>query len=259
MAKWWTKWNKKTRLILIIVTGVLAAVFVGVIAYYSIPMRAEHRELESARNMPTVRYTDTANAIVLAPLSTVKKGIVLYPGGRVEPSAYAYKLANVAQSGVAVVIAKSPLHLAPLDWRSPSDYTGLVPSVTDWYVGGHSVGGVRACQVAGEGAQFKGLILLGAYCANDLSNQSMPVLSIGGEQDKLTTPDDINKNKHLLPQTTTYESIAGLNHAGFGDYGKQGGDGDATISDTEARDAITHYITTFVGTAKAKDGQSGAQ
>jgi hypothetical protein len=256
MAKWW---NKKTKIIFFVAVGVLLVTVASFVTYYSFPMRAEQKELQAAQNMPTVRYTDTPDAIVLAPLATVKKGIVLYAGGRVEPSAYAYKMAGIAQSGVAVVIAKSPLHLPPLDWRSPSQFTGLVPSVTEWYVAGHSVGGVRACQVVGDGTQFKGLILLGAYCANNISGAGVTVLSLGGENDKLTTPDDIGKNKHLLPVTTKYESIVGLNHAGFGDYGKQNGDGDITISDTEARDAITHHITTLLGTAKAGSGQSGAQ
>lgn len=250
-------WNKKAKVIVLAAAVVLAVMIGGVMVYYSAPMRAEQKELLAARNMPTVRYTDTGDAIVLAPLATVKKGLLLYPGGRVEPSAYVYKLANIAQSGVAVVIPKSPFYMPLLNWTSPSNYTNIVPSVTEWYVAGHSVGGVRACQVAGDGSQFKGLVLLGAYCANDISGAGRPVLSIGGDQDKLTTPNDIQKNKHLLPATTKFETIAGLNHAGFGDYGKQNDDGDMAITDTEARDAITHHITTFVGTATAGSGQQG--
>jgi hypothetical protein len=262
MIKRWArlrKLSKKTKIIVVAATAIPLVLFIGFVVYYSLPMKAEQKELTAARNMTTVRYTDSASAIILAPLATAKKGILLYPGARVEPSAYSYKMAHVAQSGVVVIIAKSPLHLAPLDWRSPSYYTNMVPMVKDWYVAGHSVGGVRACQVAGEGNQFKGLILLASYCANNISGSGMPVLSIGGDQDKLSTPDDINKNKQLLPTTAQYEMIAGLNHAGFGDYGRQDSDGDITLTDEQARDAITYYITTFVGTAVAGGAQSGAQ
>ncbi|WP_144831664.1 alpha/beta hydrolase [Kocuria rhizophila] len=36
------------------------------------------------------------------------------------------------------------------------------PQVNDWFVGGHSMGGVRACRLAPES---EGLLLLGSYCA----------------------------------------------------------------------------------------------
>lgn len=262
MVKRWgrlRKLSKRTKIIVIAAMAVPVVLCIGFVAYYNIPVKAEQKELAAARNMTTVRYTDTASAIILAPLTSAKKGMLLYPGGRIDPAAYAYKMAAIAQSGVVVVIAKPPLHLAPLDWRSPSHYTNMVPSITDWYVAGHSVGGVRACQVAGEGNQCKGLILFAAYCASTISASGMPVLSIGGDQDKLTTPDDINKNKHLLPTTTQYESVGGLNHAGFGDYGSQDGDGNMTLTDIQARDAITHYVTRFVGTAVTGGAQGGAQ
>ncbi|HKX73412.1 MAG TPA: alpha/beta hydrolase [Candidatus Saccharimonadales bacterium] len=255
MAKRWTKpklhWTKKTKVFVFAGVGLLAAVLVGFITYYNLPMKAEARELGMAQNMMTVRYRDTPNAVVLAPLAEAKKGIVLYPGARIDPAAYAYKMSLVAQSGVAVVIVKPPLHAPPLDWRPIADYTGLVESVGDWYVAGHSLGGVKACQVASGNAQLKGLLLFGAYCAGSISGLSMPVVSIGGSADRITTPDDIAKRKADLPATTTYEMIEGLNHSGFADYGTQGGDGDMAVSDIAALSRLTSIITRFVGTAAA--------
>lgn len=239
------RWSKKTKAIIFIVVGVVAAALAGFIIYYSSPMRAETKELTAVKNMATIRFTDAPNAIVLTPLSSFKKGIVLYPGDRIEPAAYAYKMSQVVQSGVAVVIVKMPLHMAALDLRSPSEFTALEPSVMDWYVAGHSSGSGRACQIARDGAQFKGLILLGAYCPGDASGAGMPVLDIIGAQDKLATGD-----KTRMPPTTQFKSVDGLNHAGFGDYGRHPGDGESSVADAEVLKQITQLITSFVGTAK---------
>ncbi|MCX7670372.1 MAG: alpha/beta hydrolase, partial [Anaerolineae bacterium] len=42
--------------------------------------------------------------------------------------------------------------------------------------------------------------------------------------------DRIEASKPLLPPTTRYVVIEGGNHAGFGRYGAQSGDGQATIA-----------------------------
>lgn len=242
-----TGWSFKKKLFVFGGIGLLSAV-AGFVTYYSLPMRAEPRELGLAKNMITVRYEDAPGAVVLAPLNTeVKKGIVLYPAARVEPAAYAYKMSQIAQSGIAVVIVKPLLNLPSLDWNQPGYYTGLYGAADEWYVGGHSLGGVKACQAAGSGSQFKGLILFGATCPGNATGLSVPVLSIGGSTDGLTTPAAINDRKASMPSNTRYEMIEGLNHAGFGDYGAQGGDGDMTIGDAEALQKITLFVTRFIG------------
>lgn len=240
------RWSKK-KLLFSVGGLLLVLVVVGSLLYYSFPMKAETRELNAAKNLMTVRYDDKGHAIVLEPLGGAKKAILLYPGGRVDPAAYAYKMSNIAQAGVAVVIVRPPLHLAPFDWRPIAAYTDLVPTVPEWYVAGHSVGGVKACQVAADNSPFKGLILLAAYCAGNVSGLGMPVLSIGGSNDKHTTPDDIDRSKPNLPQNTTYEMIEGLNHAGFGDYGAQSGDGDMAAADDDIVQKLTLLITRFIG------------
>jgi hypothetical protein len=243
------RWTKKTRIFMYITVGAVAAALGGFITYYSLPLRAEPQALSAAKNMTTVRYTDASNAIVLAPIASFTKGIVLYPGDRIDPAAYAYKMSHVAQSGVAVVIVKTPLHMAALDLRSPSEFTALAPSAMEWYVAGHGAGGGKACQIARDGSQFKGLILLGVYCPGDISGTGMPVLDILGSQDTLAAGTAAQQKAHL-PPTTKFETVEGLNHAAFGDYGQQAGDGNLTVTDADALKQITKLITAFVGTAK---------
>ncbi len=98
---------------------------------------------------------------------------------------------------------------------------------------------MRACQLA-EGTD--GLVLFGSYCANDLSESGLAALSISGSEDGLSTPEKIDEAAHLLPADTVFVVIEGGNHAGFGAYGPQAGDGEATIPDAEIRAQITDAL-----------------
>jgi pimeloyl-ACP methyl ester carboxylesterase len=95
-----------------------------------------------------------------------------------------------------------------------------------------------------EDPSVVGLILFGSYCANDLSSSNLAVLSISGSDDGLSTPDKIADAAANLPADATFVEIDGANHASFGDYGVQPGDGTATISSEDMRDRITSIITT---------------
>lgn len=102
---------------------------------------------------------------------------------------------------------------------------------------------MRACQLA-EGTD--GLVLFGSYCASDLSGSDLAALSILASEDGLSTPQKIDEAAHLLPAETIFVVIEGGNHAGFGAYGPQPGDGEATIPDAEIRAQITHALAPFL-------------
>ena len=224
-------------LLLLVVAAFLIWANVGVMA-------AEPEALAAVRDDPAVTLTDEGGAWVLAPASgDSDTGLVFIPGAKVDPVAYAATLVGVVEEGVTVVITKPTLNLAFFDFRPLSDFTALAPDVQDWFVGGHSLGGVRACQLA-EGTD--GLVLFGSYCANDLSDTDLAALSISGSEDGLSTPEKIDENAHLLPPDTVFVVIEGGNHAGFGGYGAQPGDGEATIPDAEIRAQITDALGPFL-------------
>lgn len=224
-------------LLVVVVVGFLLWANIGVMA-------AEPDALTAVRDDPDVTLTDAGGAWVLAtstgPSDT---GLVFIPGAKVEPVAYAATLVGVVEDGVTVVITKPTLNLAFFDFRPLTDFTALVPDVQEWFVGGHSLGGVRACQLA-EGTD--GLVLFASYCANDLSQSGLAALSISGSEDGLSTPEKIDEAAHLLPADTVFVVIEGGNHAGFGAYGPQSGDGEATIPDAEIRAQITDALAPFL-------------
>jgi hypothetical protein len=224
-------------LILLAVVGFLLWANIGVMA-------AEPDALAAVRDDPAVTLTDEGAAWVLAPSSgDSETGLVFIPGAKVDPLAYAATLVGVVDDGVTVVITKPTLNLAFFDFRPLSDFTALAPEVKDWFVGGHSLGGVRACQLT-EGTD--GLVLFGSYCATDLSEADLAALSISGSEDGLSTPEKIDEAAHLLPADTVFVVIEGGNHAGFGAYGPQPGDGEATIPDADIRAQITDALAPFL-------------
>lgn len=206
-------------------------------------MQAEAGALSAVRADSALSIRDSDNAVVMSPAGEPSGiGLVFIPGAKVEPNAYLNKLSEVvAQDGLTVVITKPILNLAFFDQRPLSAFTDQAPGISTWFVGGHSLGGVRACQYA-EQPDVAGLILLGSYCANDLSATPIEVLSISGSSDGLSTPEKIKQAKPLLPAETRFVEIDGGNHARFGDYGLQPGDGTAMVSNADVRSIITEEI-----------------
>ena len=227
--------------------GVLAAV--GFVIWAEHPMQAEAQPLARVRADPLLTYRDEGAAVVLTPTRPTGTGLVFVSGARVDAAAYAWKLSGIVDRGVSVVIVRPTLDFAIFDTRALSSFERFDPQVRRWLVGGHSLGGVRACQYAADAkgsGTLGGLVLLGSYCAADLSKSGLPVLSIGGTRDGLSTPSKIAAARHLLPSDARMVEIPGAVHGQFGDYGTQPGDGTPTTTDAAVRTAITADVLAFL-------------
>jgi hypothetical protein len=86
----------------------------------------------------------------------------------------------------------------------------------------------------------RGLVLWAAYPAStdDLSGYALTVTSVYGTRDGLATEAKIAASRPLLPADTRWVSTEGGNHAQFGWYGPQAGDGGPTISREEQQKQI---------------------
>jgi len=178
------------------------------------------------------------------------KGLIFYPGGLVSPEAYspiAWEIAN--EAGVVVVIVPMPFDLAVFALRKGLEIIEMLPEITEWYIAGHSLGGAMASTlIYEEPGIFRGLILFGAYPdkKKPLSDIAIPVLSLYGEFDGLATLEKIENTKSLLPLSTQYVCIEGGNHAQFGSYGPQKGDGIATITPEEQWSIVSKKIADYL-------------
>lgn len=219
------------------VTGIVAWSQIGVMA-------AEPEQLETVQENPAITVEDAEQGIVLSPADGESdQGLVFIPGAKVDPWAYAAILQGLAEDGVTVVITRPWLNLAFFDPRGLDSFTSAAPDVDSWSVGGHSLGGVRACQLA---VDADALVLFGSYCSNDLSETGLPVLSLAGSEDGLSTPDKIDAARDELPADAELVEIEGASHASFGDYGPQDGDGVPTISPEDMHAEVTELTMSFL-------------
>ncbi len=228
--------------------ALVVAAVVGIVIWSQVGVAAaEAGPLDEVLDDPQIVISDESAGIVMAPADGDSEiGLVFIPGAKVDPWAYANKLSGlVADEGVTVVITKPWLNLAFFDLRPLSAFTELAPEVDTWAVGGHSLGGVRSCQLATDA---DALILFASYCATDLADSGLPVLSIAGSEDGLSTPAKIEDARPLLPADAQLTVIEGASHSSFGDYGLQAGDGTPTISDEEMRAQLTELTAGLLAT-----------
>lgn len=201
------------------------------------------------QNVSENSYTFEDDFYLFNQESTHETGIIIYPGALVEPLSYGYIANELAKEGYFVAIAKMNLNLSIVDSNKADQIVEAYPDIDSWYIAGHSMGGVSACKYANDHQDFiDGVILLGSYpsSSDDLSDTSLDVLSIYGQYDGLTTLDDIDESKTLLPKDTEFKKIVGGNHAQFGLYGKQKGDNEAKISPLEQQDEIIDFMAQFL-------------
>ena len=175
---------------------------------------------------------------------------LFYTGALVNPKAYAALGKSLAEQGYSTYVLHSPLNLPILDQSAAKNLIAKEKLENRTiYLGGHSLGGVVASRVAKElGGTVKGLVLLASYpdSKTDLSQSKLSVLSLTADQDQVLKWPAYQAGKKLLPTSTIYINILGGNHAGFGLYGPQKGDGKATISATEQQEAIAKSILNFL-------------
>lgn len=226
--------------------GLLVVAAIGLVIWSQIGVySAEDAAVDSVRANAAIAVSEDSGSVTLEPSDAGSDtGLVFIPGAKVEAWAYAAKLEElVTEEGMTVVITKPWLNLAFFDPRPLDAFTAGADGVDSWLVGGHSLGGVRACQLT-ENAD--GLVLFASYCAADLSTRDLPVLSIAGSADGLSTPKKIAEARGQLPADAVLVEIPGAAHSSFGDYGPQKGDGVPDIDDAAMAAEIAELISSFV-------------
>ncbi len=200
---------------------------------------------------------NSAGAIVFTPTAGAPAtGFIIYPGAGVDPRAYASTAQAIAREGylVAVVPMKDMLAFNGVD--RANDVIAAEPSVSSWFLGGHSMGGVSAARYVSQkeaALTLDGLVLWASFPseADDISGSGLRVSSIFGSEDLLSTVEEIDMTKGLLPAATTYVEIPGGNHAQFGFYGEQVGDGEALIDRESQQQMVVASTLHFIRSVDA--------
>lgn len=237
--------NRRGRRILLYATlALLAVAAVAVIAFVVWALNGPEplpEALAALESDAAVTVTGE-NPVVFTPTGQSPTcGYIFYPGGKVSAPAYAPPLRAIAAEGILVVLPSMPLNLAVLAPNRAATLIPAFPRIERWVIGGHSLGGAMAASYAsghpsGEPDGVEGLVLWASFppAGADLSARTdLTAGSLYATNDGLATVDDIEASRALLPPDTRFTAIQGGNHAQFGWYGPQDGDGEATIAREE--------------------------
>ena len=241
-----TKRKSKIKTVFIVVVA-LIILAIGLFFGYSLDY---YEADEAAQNL----LTDTERVeflndspIHFSPIDPSDIGVIFYPGGKVDENAYTPLLQPLAEAGYEAFIADMPFHLAVFDIDAADPIIEDNPQIKEWYVGGHSLGAAMGATYAEDNVDMlTGLFLLAGYSIADLSNLNLPVLALYGTNDQVIDSDKVEEYRSNLPANTTEIEIPGGNHAQFGLYGEQDGDGEATISAEEQLELTVQSILEFI-------------
>jgi len=236
--------NKRLKLIGVCLAALLVLVSVGfhtwtrVATYPAFP--------EAAARADEARTSD--GWYVFEPEGEPRAGFIFYPGGLVDPAAYAPLMQELSKGGVRAIIVAMPLDLAVLGVDRASDVMAAFPDIDTWIIGGHSLGGAMAAEYLKDGpGEIDGFAILASYPADstDLSALPVEVVSIYGSEDGVSG-DVFEESLNRLPEGASLVLIEGGNHAQFGDYGPQKGDGIAEVSRDLQQDLTVREILKLV-------------
>lgn len=204
------KKSKPTKRIVVIIASALLIFGLGFIGYFSYSFfnslpydKAAYQTAAASQDYSVVERSNVIEIVAKSKTSSKNVGLIMYPGAFASPQGYVPVLARLAHSGVNVFIVKEPLNFALLSSNGANGIIRSHPEITDWYLAGHSLGGVAACEYAKtSSAKLKGLIMLASFCSGSGAQLGLPVISISATNDGLTDTKDVANSRDKLPPST---------------------------------------------------------
>jgi len=226
--------------LLVIPVIVIAALCIAFLAYTEQYYHAEESAYTALKSDESVIVTQTEYGWLFdGPSET--DAFIFYPGGKVEETAYAPLLHRLAKQGMDVSLVRMPFRLAVLGVNK-ADQVMEQHDYERWYIGGHSLGGAMAASYAAtHSSQLSGVFMLAAYPSKSLDGISKAVI-IYGSEDGVLNRTRLEEANRYLPNSSEIYVIEGGNHAQFGNYGRQAGDGNAAVSSEEQQQRAAEWI-----------------
>lgn len=227
---------KNIKKILLALGIVLATVTGGFLIYAADYYKADETVQQLIRANSSIQVQDSL--VSITPAKATDTALLFYPGAKVEHTAYLPVLEQVSRtSNIKIFLVRMPLRFAIFDQNAAARIISANTDIMNWYIGGHSLGGAMASSYASNNQEkVKGLILLGAYVYGNYPKEKS--LTIYGTLNT-TVSDKVDYTENVI-------AIEGGNHAQFGNYGKQKGDQEATISSAQQQQAAVEAINEFL-------------
>ena len=240
MDKAYKRQRKMKKWIWLIPIAAILLTVIAFLVYAEQYYHADESALEALKSDAAVSVVKTDYGWLFdGPSDT--DAIIFYPGGKVEETAYAPLLHSLARQGIDVCLVKMPFRLAVFG-KNKADNVMAQYDYDQWYICGHSLGGVMAADYAAEHSSLiSGVFMLAAYPTKPL-DENLRCVTIYGSEDGVLNMEKLEKANQYLPDSSEEVVIEGGNHARFGNYGKQNGDGNATISYEEQQQRTIEII-----------------
>ncbi len=250
-------------LMLILMTGYV--VFKVYISNYYAADRAEITNIENELRDSCVAYEVEKGTVFLPMKRTPRAIIAFYPGGKVEADAYRGLMYKLSARGFICLLPDMPDNIALLgvdavdSFKAMSEETQEIADNLDWYMAGHSLGGIAASSYLAERLKeeekrpdgnpvnkYKGLILCASFPSKDLSDADIRLLSIYGSNDGVLGMDKYNESRPHWPMDYREEVLEGGIHSYFGCYGIQTGDGNPQITNDQQLEMTADIIDEWI-------------
>ncbi len=243
---------KRRRILKYSLSGLAVVLVVAIAGFLAWTRLARYPALPEATALAQTAQT-SQGWYVFQPPQPAQTGLILYPGGLVDPAAYAPLMKKLSDQGIMTVIVPMPLDLAIFGVNKASDVIAAYPEIKQWIIGGHSLGGSMAAEfVKGHPAAVAGIAFMAAYPADSTNLSALPIkaVSVHGSNDGLATEPKIQNSLKNLPVDTKVVTIEGGNHAQYGNYGPQAGDGTALISREEQQQQTVNAMMELINELK---------
>ncbi len=229
--------KKKLKITLLSVLFFIV-VLVGGFYIYTLDYYRATDEVDKMEEFQNAEKMDNMSVFYPNKGESLNKGIIFYPGGKVEAKAYAPLLIKLTQEGYTCVLIKMPFNLAVFNIKAADKVYDEVSDIDEWYLMGHSLGGAMASSYCDKNSEkLDGLILLGAYPLNDADIETLTIYGT----------EDLGQDMNELQEKYDAVLIEGGNHAYYGNYGEQKGDGIAKITRQQQQETAVKLITEFIG------------
>ena len=240
-----SKKSSKMGIKIFIVLGLIIVAAVVALWIYSNDYYKSEVSVEEYMTNSSIEIEEFSDGLFIDGGET-DNAVIFYPGGKVEYTAYLPLCTKLAEQGVDCFLVEMPFHLAVFG-SNKADGIMAKYAYDNWYLAGHSLGGAMAANYVAENVdKVDGLIMLAAYPSKALVSEDLKVLSVYGNKDEVINREKLKAGTELVPEHNTEISLGGANHAGFGNYGPQEGDGEASMEREKQQEMTVNYIVKMI-------------
>lgn len=234
----------RTKKILLAVVILLLVAAAGSFVYFNDYYHSEDAVDKYLQNGTDVSVIHIDEGYYFKGKNNSSTALIFYPGAKVEYDSYAPMMHGLAENGIDCFLLEMPLNMA---FFGADKASSIIENYdySNYYLSGHSLGGVVASSFANENAdKVKGVVLFASYPSSKMDDE-LKLLSIYGSDDGVLNLEAYGENKVNWPRESEEYVIEGANHAGFAYYGAQEGDNNASITPEEQQEIAIHKILEF--------------